>query len=175
MADQKRGDEQLDDDDLNEFFTKLQEVVSAIVRRLDEKSSRTGDPFVYGLQIKVGSDGSPHVQEFGDPLPPLDRLITGKREPLTDVCETEDEISITIEIPGVIEEHMETRCEGTKLIVSVDSGNAEYYKEIDLKSEIDHESMTVTYVNGVLDINFKKLKQPDRRGKTEENNGSSKR
>lgn len=146
-------------DDLDHLFQQLQDVISAIIRRLDVESPRDLHPFVYGLQIKIDSEGSPHIQEFGDLLPSLDRMITGKREPLTDICESGDEISITLEIPGVEQEQIETTAEGDKLIVSVDSGEIDYYKEIDLDLEIDQDDISTTYVNGVLDITVRKRKR----------------
>lgn len=159
MSEPSRNNGELETKDLDKLFEKLQEIVSAIVRRMNIESPMQNNPFVYGLQIKVSSDGEPHIQEFGDLLPSPDHL-TGKREPLTDISESEDEISITIEIPGVLEEQIEIISRDTKLIISVDSESVEYYKEIDLGIEIVPESITTSYVNGVLDITAKKLKQP---------------
>jgi len=143
-------------EDLEELFVKLQEVVTAIVSRLDVESPKGKHPFVYGLQIKVSSDGEPHIQEFGDILPAPDRIMAGKREPLTEMSEKDGEICVTLEIPGVQEEQIEVEAKETKLIISVDSGDISYYKEIETDTEVDPKSISMTYVNGVLDITARK-------------------
>jgi HSP20 family protein len=87
------------------------------------------------------------------------------REPLVDVIESDDKISVTAEVPGVKKEDIDLEIvDKNKLIIRVDNPDRKYYKEVELPAEVDEKSAKATYQNGVLDIELKKLK-PKKKGK----------
>jgi len=51
--------------------------------------------FIRGLSFKIGPDGKPRIQEFGNrptKTPKGNSMISEEREPLTDIIEGKDEI-----------------------------------------------------------------------------------
>ena len=65
-------------------------------------------PFIYGFSVRVGPDGIPNIQQFGN-TKFRKSMAKGdandiEREPLTDIMETDDQVAITIELPGVEKE-----------------------------------------------------------------------
>src|SRR4029453_15204058 len=64
-------------------------------------------PFVYGYSMTIGPDGKPRVKEFGNVKSPMGRgrgfykpMISSEREPLSDVSITDNEVKVTVEMPG---------------------------------------------------------------------------
>ena len=67
-------------------------------------------PFVYGYSMKIGSDGKPEIQEFGNIKKGLKGPpeVKEEREPLVDVVETNGEIRVVVELPGVEKKRHQT-------------------------------------------------------------------
>jgi HSP20 family protein len=125
-----------------------------------EKMKEWG-PFVYGYTMTIGSDGKPRIREFGNlklrtrfRRPELD--ITEEREPLTDVLNTNGEIKVIIELPGVVKEDIKLTGTEKTLTVSVDTENRKYFKKLDLPVEVNHETAIPKYRHGVLEVTIKK-------------------
>ncbi|MCD6480921.1 MAG: Hsp20/alpha crystallin family protein [Thermoplasmata archaeon] len=165
-------DDWMFDDIFREFderFRRMSHYMNRIMRDAMEgkmPSPEEGGPFIYGWSMRIGPDGKPHIQEFGN--------IPGKtgatgiqeevREPLVDVIESDDKISVTAEVPGVSKEDIELEVVDDVLRIKVDTENRKYYKEVKLPAEVDEKSAKATYQNGVLDVELKKLK-PKKKGK----------
>lgn len=119
-------------------------------------------PFVYGFSVKVGPDGIPQIQEFGN----TKKILTNPenieegfgREPLTDIIEDEKNISITAEMPGVEKEDINVDIQERKLSIKVDTASRKYHKEIELPDDTKPGSIAATYKNGVLDITVDRIK-----------------
>jgi HSP20 family protein len=110
-------------------------------------------PFVYGYSMKIGPDGKPDIQEFGN----LKKSLKGpevkeEREPLVDIVETDKEVRVVVELPGV--EKSDIKLHGTEdsLTISVDTPKSKFYKEVDLPSKVKVKEATSTYKNGVLEV-----------------------
>jgi HSP20 family protein len=122
----------------------------------DGSRVREYGPFVYGYSITIGPDGKPIVREFGNVKPqPYGRpsvSIREEREPLVDVITADDEVKVIAELPGV--EKDDIKLEGTEdtLIISVDTPERKYYKEVKLPVPVDPEKAKSNYKNGVLEI-----------------------
>jgi HSP20 family protein len=115
-------------------------------------------PFVHGYSMKIGPDGKPDIQEFGN----LKKSCKGpevkdEREPLVDVVNNVDEIHVVVELPGV--EKTDIKLYGTEnsLTISVDTPPYKYYKEIDLPVKTHIKEAKSTYKNGVLEVVIPKL------------------
>jgi len=118
-------------------------------------------PFVYGYTMTVGSDGKPRIREFGN-IKPRTRFrrpeldIAEEREPLTDILDTNGEIKAIIELPGVAKEDINVTGTERTLTVSVDTADRKYFKKLNLPVEVNHETTTSKYTNGVLEVTIKK-------------------
>jgi HSP20 family protein len=74
------------------------------------------------------------------------------------VIESEKELTITAELPGVEKKDIEIKKEKGKVIIRVDSKDRKFFKEIPLKQRVDPKSAKARFKNGVLEITFKILK-----------------
>ena len=67
-------------------------------------NARPDRPIVHGFKIHFGPDGKPRIEDFGNkPVksPDGESIISEEREPLTDIIEGDDDVAVTVEIPGV--------------------------------------------------------------------------
>lgn len=115
-------------------------------------------PFVYGYSMKIGPDGKPEIQQFGN----IKKSLKGpevkeEREPLVDVVETNSEIRVVAELPGV--EKSDIKLHGTEdsLEISVDTPQNKYYKEVPLPVKVNVKEAKSTYKNGVLEVVLPKM------------------
>ena len=132
-------------------------------------SEKNKKPFVYGFSVRIGPDGIPHIQQFGNTKFGK-RGFTGEvdkseREPLTDLIEAEDHIAVTMELPGVEKEDINMELVENKLTIDVDTEMRNYHKELELPDDLDLDSIQATCKNGVLDIVIKRKKVKPKKGK----------
>ncbi|MCX8173674.1 MAG: Hsp20 family protein [Thermoplasmata archaeon] len=153
------------DDTFEREFERMREILERFFERAD-KISPAGfpeRPIIYGFSLRVGPDGKPVFQKFGN-LP--DRIEGGEfkalesapREPLTDIVDAKDSFSVTLEVPGVEKDDIDLTVSGGVLCVKVDAPNRKYLKEIELPNDVDEKSAKASFKNGVLDITFAKKK-----------------
>ena len=157
-------------DEFEEQFRRMQQRMNNLYQgtlKGDFRVSQEGSPKVYGWTYKVGSDGKPAFQEFGNvPRTPLSKPeeLPGSREPLVDVQEDNKQITVIAEIPGVSKEDVDLEVTNDSMIIRVDNPERKYYKEVNLPAEVDRESGDAKFNNGVLSIKLNKLK-PKKKGK----------
>ena len=130
-------------------------------RRLPDGSTvRELGPFVYGYSVKIGPDGKPEIREFGNVKPSRSGpQVKEEREPLVDIIETDGEIHVVVELPGV--EKKDIKLHGTEdtLSISVDIPQRKYSKEIKLPAKVKVKEAKTEYKNGVLEITLSKTKE----------------
>jgi HSP20 family protein len=131
-------------------------------------NAQPGKPIVHGYKIEFGPDGKPQIEDFGNRSirsPEGVPSISEELEPLTDVIEGENEVAITVEIPGVEKEDINLVATENTLEIKVDSPKRKYHKRIDLPCNVKTKSTKATYKNGILDIVLdKKEKKKDHGG-----------
>jgi HSP20 family protein len=118
-------------------------------------------PFVYGYSMKIGPDGKPEIREFGNIKKSLKGpQVKEEREPLVDVVETDGEIRVVVELPGV--EKSDIKLHGTEdsLEISVDTPQYKYYKEVTLPAKVKVKEAKSSYKNGVLEVVLPKAEAP---------------
>lgn len=158
-----------DSNEMDHEFESMRKYMNNMLEKIVHGDIDSGrmNPFVYGFSLRVGPDGQPHIQRFGNtnverPVVQTtdvsDKLVEGigSREPLTDVIETGDSIAITVEIPGVEKDDVNLEVNEDSLNISVDTAERRYFKEVELPSNVEPGSAKATYNNGVLDITLKK-------------------
>jgi HSP20 family protein len=131
-------------------------------------NAQPGKPVVHGYKIEFGPDGKPQIEDFGNRSirsPEGVSTISDEIEPLTDIIEGENDVAITVEIPGVEKEDIDLVATENTLEIKVDSPKRKYHKRIDLPCNVKTKSTKATYKNGILDIVLdKKEKKKDQGG-----------
>lgn len=134
---------------------KKMEKMFSDMENLQDQNVRT-----YGYTMYQDSDGNRHVKEFGNS--PGDPGVTANqiREPLTDVSLEDGIVRVIVEIPGVSKEDIVL--EGTKstLSVSVDTEKRKFAKTLGLPCDVDPDSASAEYNNGILEVTLKPVDAP---------------
>ena len=158
-------------DDFDEQFRRVRQNMNALFdqyQRGEIPSPENGGPRIYGYSFRVGPDGKPQFEEFGNikklPKTNQQQQLPNSREPLVDTQESEDQLIYDIEIPGVIKSEIDLEATNDMLIINVTNPERAYYKEIPLPTEVDPDSANAEFNNGILSINLKKIK-PNTKGK----------
>jgi HSP20 family protein len=147
--------------DIDEEFNKMMDRMNRIFdefMKFAPGEVEPGKPFVYGFSVRIGPDGKPHIQEFGN-TPAAVRAHTDERKPIVDVFETDDEVQVIAEMPGVEKEDIELNATETTLEIRAKGETRQYSELVDLPAEVDPDSSKASYKNGVLEVILKK-KEP---------------
>jgi len=158
--------EKMMDEELNNFTKKVPKDYVKERKLPDGSTVKEFGPFVYGYSIKIGSDGKPEIQEFGNIKKDLKGLpqVKEEREPLVDIVETNGEIRVVVELPGV--EKSDIKLHGTEetLEINVDTPNYKYGKEVNLPAKVKVREAKSTYKNGVLEVTLPKVETSKPKG-----------
>lgn len=170
-----------DADDIDEVFREMEETM----QRRFEETSKTAPrdlvrertlpdgskvfewgPFVYGYSLTIGPDGKPQIREFSNVKPERKlekhrKSIQERREPLIDVMQTDSEVKVVAELPGVEEEEIKLQGADNSITISVDTPERKYHKELELPTKVDTKNMKTSYKNGVLEITLQRKKKPE--------------
>ncbi|MHA1770746.1 MAG: archaeal heat shock protein Hsp20 [Candidatus Thorarchaeota archaeon] len=153
----------------DEIFQNLEEMMDQLFREVAEgdvfdpkrmeefmRSSDSISPFVFGFSVKVGPDGKPVIQRFGNRPAPDGSRLTPELEPLVDVIEENDEIIVVAELPGVEHDQVKVKVKGKTLTIDVTNPERPYHKSIELPTKVKKEQATSAMRNGVLEVRLKK-------------------
>lgn len=146
-------------EEFDELFRRMMKEFDELIRTAELSEGR---PIVRGFSIRIGPDGKPEIREFG--TKPTIREDVDQRKPLVDVIETDEEVQIIAEMPGVNKEDIELSASETKLEIKAEGENRKYYEVVDLPDEVDPDSAKARYNNGVLEVVLKK-KHPKKESK----------
>jgi HSP20 family protein len=156
--------------DIDEMMREMERAFSEQFKDLEKelprnlvRESKTPDggvkkeigPIVYGYSVTIGPDGKPVVREFGNVRRGEGKpwkAIQGKREPLMDMVNSGKEVRVIAEMPGVRKEDINVTVNESSMVISVDSEDRGYYKELDLPGTVDPNGARSTYNNGVLEV-----------------------
>ena len=153
---------------LDSEFRKMRKQMDDLMRDAVEGNATDNSskkPLVFGFSVTTGPDGIPKFEDFSNnAVEPFassrnktkEATIDTSREPLTDVNETDSDIAITVELPGVAKEDIDINVTETRVEVKVDTEARNYFKAIDLSCEVQTKSSKATYTNGILDLVLKK-------------------
>ena len=148
--------------DVFDEFERLEEMMDEMMQRAFEISSEEASvrrPYVYGFSMTVGPDGKPVIREFGNVQPGRrGHKIREEREPLVDVIDEDKDVVIVAELPGVEKNDINLHATGDHLVISVDTSERKYHKELTLPAMVDSKSARASYRNGVLEVRLKKVK-----------------
>jgi HSP20 family protein len=144
-----------------------------MIRRLEESmpsqegepsdTTRRYGPFVYGFSYTAEPGKEPIFREFGNIRPSYRGIEPSEgREPLVDIMDEKDKYKIFIELPGVDKEKVRLDAADRSIQIRTED-EKKFYKMIELDSEIDPDSATASYKNGVLTVEVNKKEK--RQGK----------
>jgi len=142
------------------------DLISNMVETGESEVSRTGEfkvkglgdkaQGIYGFTVRTGIGGVPQVEHFGNVQATEEGPVVAEvREPLVDLFDEDEEIVITVELPGAAEEEIQIEVEED--ILSLETGGEnKYAKEILLPEAVDATSLQKTFRNGILELRLKK-------------------
>jgi len=93
----------------------------------------------------MGAEGDVHINRDG-PTEAADLHL--------DVHETDEEVRVIADIPGVDKESIDLKCDGTVLTIEASTNRQEYSERLTLPSRVDEHSASATYNNGILEVTF---------------------
>lgn len=130
-------------------------------RRLPDGSViREAGPLIWGYSVKVGADGKPQVRVFGNVKPSVFGMyIDSEREPLIDVVESDKNVIVVVELPGVDKKDIFLSGTDDSLTISVNTSEYKYFKTVNLPCKVIVEKARAKYKNGVLEITLPKKKK----------------
>jgi HSP20 family protein len=159
--------EEMMEREFSQFKTRIPEDLKRERKLPDGSTIAEWGPFVYGYSMTIGPDGKPKIREFGNVKPSSDlesygvtqpRLdVKQEREPLVDIIDTNGEIKVIVELPGVEKEDIKLSGTEDKLTISVEAPERRYFKEIEMPAKVDPKKAKTTYKNGVLEITVSKI------------------
>jgi HSP20 family protein len=133
-------------------------------RMLSGELREAADPLIYGFSMRVGPDGMPSIQQFGNAGPPaLSRSDPAAREPLTDIREDGEKVTVIMELPGVDKKDIRVTAEDRDLELEVDSPDKRYSKHLDLPCDVLPDSAKANYKNGVLEVTMRRASPKKKR------------
>ena len=83
-------------------------------------------------------------------------MLSDEWEPLTDIIEGEDDVAVTVEIPGVEKEDIDITTTEDTLEITVNNPERRYHKIVDIPFDVNPKITKATYKNGVLDVVVKR-------------------
>lgn len=151
--------EKMMEDEFKSFTSRVPKDYVRERKLPDGSTVREWGPFVYGYSVKIGPDGKPEVRGFGNVKPSLTGpQVQQEREPLVDIVETDGEIHIVVELPGVEKKDIKLNATEETLTISVDAPQRKYFKEVGLPARVNIREAKSQYKNGVLEVTFPKAK-----------------
>ncbi|HZW85090.1 MAG TPA: Hsp20 family protein [Nitrososphaerales archaeon] len=147
-------------DELDHYFDEFEKDIQEIMRG-SMSSAEVSKPFMAGFSFKLGPEGRPSFQIFGDSLTGKD----GYRSPLTEqfLDEKGGRLNLVVDMPGVEKDEIKVDATDESAIVTAENESRRYRAEVGLKARVDPDSGKAEYRNGVLDISFS-LKDKDNKG-----------
>jgi HSP20 family protein len=155
--------EKMMEEELKSFTSRVPKEYVRERRLPDGKVERELGPFVYGYSVKIGPDGKPEINEFGNLKQSRSGpLVKEEREPLVDVIDTNGEIRVVAELPGVEKEEIELHGTEDSLTIAVDNAERKYFKQVELPAKVNIRQARSGYKNGVLEVILPKTEDEKR-------------
>lgn len=153
----------IDDDFIRDFFNDdriredMQRMTEELMKMLT--NAQPGKPVMHGFKVQFGPDGKPRIEDFGNKSiksPDGNPVISEEREPLTDIIEGDNDVAVTIEMPGIEKKDIDLNITKDALEINVDAADRKYHKRLDLPCDVIPNTTKATYKNGVLDVVIKR-------------------
>jgi len=124
---------------------------------LDDIPREPGKPLVMGFNIRMKGNGRPVIERFGNVKSEQGKPMVSKaREPLVDVIESNKDITITAELPGVEKKDLQFSLPDKEKAVIKVQGERNFYKELELPAEVKPNNAKAKFKNGILEVRLEK-------------------
>ena len=139
-------------DELDKYFEEFEKDVQEVVRDSISAVHSETEPYVAGFSFRLGPEGKPSVQFFGDS--PLRH--DGFRSPMSEqiLDEKNGRLRLVLDMPGVEKSDIKVEATEDSAVVTAERDSRKYKADIDLKAKVQPESGRAEYKNGVLEISF---------------------
>ena len=150
------------DEVFEDFEHEMNTDLAKMINKIESEGLDRSEPFIYGYSINIDENGKAEINEFGNIKADSDENleVTESREPLVDLIDGKNSVTVVIEIPGVEKSDIKIEIKESKLLVST-TNSKNYYKEIPLESKIISSSARAKYNNGILEIIINKDNNDD--------------
>jgi len=140
----------------DDFFGQdFEEIIEQMFQDLQE--GRDTKPFIYGFSMTQRPGEAPEVREFGN-VQPFGKSIRheDERKPLIDVIETNEEVHVIAELPGVDRSDIHLDATENRLDIAAQNDLRKYSEHVELPVKVDPHSAKATYRNGVLEVKLRR-------------------
>jgi HSP20 family protein len=124
-----------DDDPFDDFFDEIERMMNEM----------------------LGGNAEFHLEQGSSVGPAAGGEKQGKTNIHRDIHETDDELRVVADIPGVEKDDIELKCDGATLTLDAAGSDRSYSERIDLPAPVDEHSASATYNNGVLEVVFQRV------------------
>ncbi len=116
---------------------------------------------VFGKSDEKGRTRKGCSSQLGNPVIPNQSgyCVDEESEPLIDVFDDEVNVVVVAEMFGFDKDSIDLYATEDRLMISVDSPERKYYREIKLPARVDVKSSASKLKNGVLEVRLKKLSE----------------
>jgi len=143
-----------------DFLSDMAEKGETEIHREGKLGGRKGIKAVYGFSVRLGGEGQPRVEPFGNVRREKGKgpVVEEVREPMVDVFDEKETVVVVAELPGINEKDITVGLRDDILTISAESGERKYHKEVLLDAPVTSEGLTHSYRNGILEIRIWKKK-----------------
>lgn len=139
-------------DELDKYFEDFEKGVQDAVRNSLSAARVPTKPFVAGFSFKLGPEGKPFIQFFGDSPTHADGFRSPLSEQLLD--EKNGLLRVVLDMPGVEKNDIQVDATEDSAVITAERGIRKYRAEIRLKTPVEEDSGKAEYKNGLLEISF---------------------
>jgi len=117
---------------------------------------------VYGFTVRLGGEGKPRVEPFGNVKREKGKgpVVEEVCEPMVDVFDEKEATVVVVELPGINEKDIKVELRDDILTIAAETGERKYYKELLLEVPVIRlpgggqapEGLTRSYRNGILEL-----------------------
>ena len=139
-------------DELDKYFEEFEKDVQDVVKDSISTVRSQTEPYVAGFSFRLGPEGRPSVQFFGDS--PLHH--DGFRSPMSEqiLDEKKGLLRLVLDMPGVEKSDIKVEATENNAVVTAERDSRKYRGDIGLEAQVQPESGKAEYKNGLLEISF---------------------
>ena len=139
-------------DELDKYFEEFENDVQDAVRQRLAGTKLFSKPFVAGFQMRMGPEGKPSIQFFGDNPQQGD----GFRSPMSEqvVDNKAGTLRLVMDMPGVEKSDIQITATEDSTAVKAERGARKYSAEITHRVKADPDTGKAEFKNGVLEISY---------------------
>ena len=120
-----------------------------LFERILHGSGRMASPSCYGCEVVVGSDGVPHMRQFGD------APASGRHLPIDAIHDEKNGLlKLVAEVPGVEKDDIDVSVQDDAVHIRASRGDVKYEGVVPLRTAVNLDSVKASYRNGILEVSF---------------------